>query len=59
MGQCASGQTKQGGERWEERSVAPRRHHRYGVLIRQQRARFYIARRCLVMLICWPKYSKI
>ncbi|MED6209709.1 hypothetical protein PIB30_057308 [Stylosanthes scabra] len=26
-------------------------------LVKQQRARFYIFRRCVVMLICWSHYS--
>ncbi|KAJ0963624.1 hypothetical protein J5N97_028746 [Dioscorea zingiberensis] len=27
--------------------------HRCIVLVREQRARFYILRRCVVMLVCW------
>ncbi|KAE9598786.1 hypothetical protein Lal_00022379 [Lupinus albus] len=26
-------------------------------LVKEQRARFYIMRRCVVMLICWNEYS--
>ncbi|XP_061368966.1 small polypeptide DEVIL 11-like [Gastrolobium bilobum] len=26
-------------------------------LVKEQRARFYIMRRCVVMLICWREYS--
>ncbi|OIW14178.1 hypothetical protein TanjilG_21318 [Lupinus angustifolius] len=26
-------------------------------LVKEQRARFYIMRRCVVMLICWSEYS--
>ncbi|KAK8501574.1 hypothetical protein V6N13_027215 [Hibiscus sabdariffa] len=26
-------------------------------LVREQRARFYIMRRCVVMLICWRDYA--
>ncbi|KAL4330673.1 hypothetical protein HN51_037372 [Arachis hypogaea] len=26
-------------------------------LVKEQRARFYIIRRCIVMLICWSHYS--
>ncbi|CAN6698870.1 unnamed protein product [Malus baccata var. baccata] len=28
-------------------------------MIREKRSRFYIARRCVVMLLCWQKYGKI
>lgn len=27
-------------------------------MVEEQRSRFYIARKCVVMLLCWPKYSK-
>ncbi|BAT86026.1 hypothetical protein LR48_Vigan03g257500 [Vigna angularis] len=26
-------------------------------LVKEQRARFYIMRRCVIMLICWHEYS--
>ncbi|CAN0918941.1 Small polypeptide DEVIL 17 [Linum grandiflorum] len=26
--------------------------------VREQRSRFYVARRCVVMLLCWHKYGK-
>ncbi|KAE9594383.1 hypothetical protein Lal_00001335 [Lupinus albus] len=26
-------------------------------LVKEQRARFYIMRRCVIMLICWREYS--
>ncbi|KAK7305755.1 hypothetical protein VNO77_43665 [Canavalia gladiata] len=26
-------------------------------LVKEQRARFYIMRRCVIMLICWHQYS--
>ncbi|KQK05919.1 hypothetical protein BRADI_2g23373v3 [Brachypodium distachyon] len=35
-------------------SSFPRRCAR---LVREQRARFYIARRCVAMLACWRHYS--
>ncbi|KAK6793401.1 hypothetical protein RDI58_006854 [Solanum bulbocastanum] len=28
-------------------------------MIKEQRSRFYIIRRCIIMLIFWHKYSKI
>lgn len=27
-------------------------------MVKEQRSRFYIARKCVVMLLCWHKYSK-
>ncbi|KAK1265875.1 hypothetical protein QJS04_geneDACA000199 [Acorus gramineus] len=27
--------------------------HRCGRLVKEQRAKFYILRRCVVMLVCW------
>ncbi|KAK8918320.1 hypothetical protein KSP39_PZI021770 [Platanthera zijinensis] len=30
---------------------------RCGNLVKEQRARFYIMRRCVTMLICWRDYS--
>ncbi|BFG39367.1 hypothetical protein CerSpe_256410 [Prunus speciosa] len=27
-------------------------------MIREKRSRFYIVRRCVVMLLCWHKYGK-
>nr|KYP44755.1 hypothetical protein KK1_033733 [Cajanus cajan] len=27
-------------------------------LVKEQRARFYIMRRCVIMLICWHEYSE-
>ncbi|XP_019059211.1 PREDICTED: uncharacterized protein LOC109117081 [Tarenaya hassleriana] len=28
-------------------------------LVKEQRARFYIMRRCVIMLICWRDYSDV
>ncbi|KAG8651132.1 hypothetical protein MANES_07G133164v8 [Manihot esculenta] len=28
-------------------------------LVKEHRTRFYILRRCIVMLICWHKYSEL
>ncbi|RRT43211.1 hypothetical protein B296_00019698 [Ensete ventricosum] len=39
------------------RSVAETFSRRWASLVKEQRSRFYIMRRCVVMLICWRDYS--
>ncbi|KAG6550161.1 hypothetical protein Mapa_008118 [Marchantia paleacea] len=66
MGQCYTAQQKPR-ERWIKKSgkggPAGRYSQResYGngcfALVREQRARFYIIRRCITMLLCWHKYG--
>ncbi|RHN75559.1 hypothetical protein MtrunA17_Chr2g0322581 [Medicago truncatula] len=43
MGECGS---KRGQKDW-----------RFGKRLKEYRGRFYIMRRCLVMLLCWHKYG--
>ncbi|OAY74147.1 hypothetical protein ACMD2_12933 [Ananas comosus] len=38
------------------RVTAPSFTARCACLVREQRARFYIARRCVTMLLCWRDY---
>lgn len=63
MGQCASrgGTSHRGGggrRRGDSASdYIPRRHGCFGI-IKEYKSRFYIARKCVVMLICWHKYGK-
>ncbi|CAD5166583.1 unnamed protein product [Musa acuminata subsp. malaccensis] len=39
------------------RSMAESFSRRWASLVKEQRSRFYIMRRCVVMLICWRDYS--
>ncbi|KAJ8458260.1 hypothetical protein OPV22_031186 [Ensete ventricosum] len=39
------------------RSMAETFSRRWASLVKEQRSRFYIMRRCVVMLICWRDYS--
>ncbi|KAJ0969831.1 hypothetical protein J5N97_022708 [Dioscorea zingiberensis] len=51
MGQCASRRRTRDGE-------IPAETIGCLALAKEQRSRFYILRRCLVMLLCWHKYGK-
>ncbi|KAF8043379.1 hypothetical protein BT93_A1654 [Corymbia citriodora subsp. variegata] len=63
MGQCSSRLVpRDGGGRWRHggsSSASPGGPGRGGcwAMVREQRSRFYIARRCIVMLLCWHKYG--
>lgn len=48
-----SGRSSQRGRRSTVHSFS----RRCASLVKEQRARFYIMRRCVVMLICWRDYS--
>uniref|UniRef100_A0A804JP93 ROTUNDIFOLIA like 8 n=1 Tax=Musa acuminata subsp. malaccensis TaxID=214687 RepID=A0A804JP93_MUSAM len=39
------------------RSMTQSFSRRCASLVKEQRARFYIMRRCVVLLICWRDYS--
>ncbi|KAF3331614.1 DVL family [Carex littledalei] len=39
------------------RSSAPSLSSRCANLVKKQRARFYIMRRCVTMLVCWKDYA--
>jgi len=61
MGQCASrrkihsgGELGGGGDGGE--SVNSQRHGCFA-MVKEQKSRFYIVRRCIMMLICWHKYD--
>ncbi|EOX90732.1 ROTUNDIFOLIA like 6, putative [Theobroma cacao] len=63
MGQCASRAAATGREHWNDCScsvVSSESERMRGCLamVKERRSRFYIARRCLVMLLCWHKYGK-
>ncbi|URD90693.1 DVL family [Musa troglodytarum] len=55
MGQCASLRRRHG-----EGDSEPAPAGKKGCLAvaREHRSRFYILRRCVVMLLCWHKYGK-
>ncbi|KAK1273835.1 hypothetical protein QJS04_geneDACA009685 [Acorus gramineus] len=58
MGQCVSRRRLRGGggDEWEGSATS----ERTGCLAmtKERRSRFYIVRRCVVMLLCWHKYEK-
>lgn len=56
MGQCVSGQ-REGCESCDGSASCSERH---GCLaaVKERRSRLYIARKCVVMLLCWHKYGK-
>ncbi|CAA7403536.1 unnamed protein product [Spirodela intermedia] len=57
MGQCASRRAK-GGRNWWESSPSASETNGCLAVAKEQRSRFYIIRRCVVMLLCWHKYGK-
>ncbi|KAG4961096.1 hypothetical protein JHK82_037780 [Glycine max] len=52
MAQCISTSVEKGHQR---RSSIGRR--RFSATLKEYRGRFYILRRCLVMLLCWHEYE--
>ncbi|MQL71436.1 hypothetical protein Taro_003743 [Colocasia esculenta] len=58
MGQCVSRREKD--RKWWEDAGSPARERGTGclALVREQRSRLYIIRKCVVMLLCWHKYGK-
>ncbi|XWS45614.1 hypothetical protein CRYUN_Cryun15aG0151400 [Craigia yunnanensis] len=60
MGQCASRADRER-KNWDDSrlsSVPSERLQGCLAMVKEQRSRFYIPRRCLVMLLCWHKYGK-
>ncbi|XWS12842.1 hypothetical protein CRYUN_Cryun37aG0125200 [Craigia yunnanensis] len=58
MGQCHSAPSSTGDDeegRCEETSSLKKRCL---TMAKEQRSRFYILRRCVIMLLCWQKYGK-
>ncbi|CAJ2646684.1 unnamed protein product [Trifolium pratense] len=59
MGQCASRSRRRihsrdfGGGDDDGESV----HSRCYTMVKEHKSRFYIIRRCIMMLICWHKYD--
>ncbi|GKV44137.1 hypothetical protein SLEP1_g51351 [Rubroshorea leprosula] len=59
MGQCTSRTViRSGGERWEDCVVSSSERAGCLAVMKEYRSRFYIARRCIIMLLCWQKYGK-
>ncbi|RYQ81183.1 hypothetical protein S83_014646 [Arachis hypogaea] len=63
MGQCASRRTNNnnnnnGGISGGGGYVHSERHQGCFAMVKEHKSRFYIARRCIVMLLCWHKYGK-
>ncbi|MQL81938.1 hypothetical protein Taro_014407 [Colocasia esculenta] len=56
-----SGSRRAGDASFHKRSASSRKWssftRRCASLVKEQRARFYIMRRCVVMLICWREYQ--
>ncbi|PIA35543.1 hypothetical protein AQUCO_03500121v1 [Aquilegia coerulea] len=62
MGQCTSTRSKES-KRWSDvssttSSSSSSEKRGWLALVRERRSRFYIVRRCVVMLLCWHKYGK-
>lgn len=55
MGQCSSSRGTKASGRWERRASFK---ERYVAVAKEKKARFYIFRRCVVMLLFWNKYGK-
>ncbi|XP_019058702.1 PREDICTED: uncharacterized protein LOC109116896 [Tarenaya hassleriana] len=54
MGQCSS---KKGmGEKGSSSSSMERRGGGCLAMVQERRSRFYIARKCIFMLLCWHRY---
>ncbi|XP_064958288.1 small polypeptide DEVIL 17-like [Musa acuminata AAA Group] len=59
MGQCASRRARRArGRRWREDEDAASDKVGCLAVAKEKRSRFYILRRCVVMLLCWHKYGK-
>ncbi|KAF8101533.1 hypothetical protein N665_0204s0030 [Sinapis alba] len=57
MGQCSS-TTKMKRKRKRDREEGCRESNRGCLaMVKERRCRFYIARRCILMLLCWHKYA--
>ncbi|XP_050906418.1 small polypeptide DEVIL 17 [Lathyrus oleraceus] len=58
MGQCASSRRKIHRKEFSDGggSVDSQRHGCFA-MVKEQKSRFYIVRRCIMMLICWHKYD--
>nr|DAD46680.1 TPA_asm: hypothetical protein HUJ06_016617 [Nelumbo nucifera] len=54
MGQCASRRSMDG-EGWDE---SPLDRRGCWAMAKERRARFYILRKCVLMLLCWRNYDK-
>ncbi|KVI02960.1 DVL-like protein [Cynara cardunculus var. scolymus] len=63
MGPCTSTMTTGHRTGWihrqEERGLFRRSSSRCIAAVREKRSRFYIVRKCIVMLVFWHKYGKI
>ncbi|XWS19409.1 hypothetical protein CRYUN_Cryun31cG0013000 [Craigia yunnanensis] len=59
MGQCHSAPSSTGDDegRCEEEETSSLKK-RCLTMAKEQRSRFYILRRCVIMLLCWQKYGK-
>ncbi|KAJ7550716.1 hypothetical protein O6H91_07G114100 [Diphasiastrum complanatum] len=72
MGQCSAKQDSLDSNSWNSSSSSSLSSNpscrsrtkrldssrRIYALMKEQRSRFYILRRCIVMLLCWHKYGK-
>ncbi|PRQ47302.1 hypothetical protein RchiOBHm_Chr2g0098221 [Rosa chinensis] len=59
MGQCTSKQRRGGGLNGNCGGCAETtRRGCLSINVREKRSRFYIVRKCVIMLLCWHKYGK-
>ncbi|XP_024005666.1 uncharacterized protein LOC112082279 [Eutrema salsugineum] len=59
MGQCSSTTKMRRKRKREEGGCSESMERNKGCLamVKERRSRFYIARRCILMLLCWHKYA--
>ncbi|KAF8101101.1 hypothetical protein N665_0210s0036 [Sinapis alba] len=62
MGQCSSTtkmrrKRKRGEEEGCRESSSVEKNRGCLAMVKERRSRFYIARRCILMLLCWHKYA--
>ncbi|KAK4583806.1 hypothetical protein RGQ29_021794 [Quercus rubra] len=58
MGQCISRRAVQRERCNGSGAVCTEKHSGCVAILKEQRSRLYIARKCVVMLLCWHKYGK-
>ncbi|KAL5706309.1 hypothetical protein ACHQM5_024496 [Ranunculus cassubicifolius] len=65
MGQCSSSRSSKDEGKWKDESssettleVTSEAKRGWLALVRERRSRFYIVKKCVIMLIRWNKYGK-
>ncbi|KAJ3680469.1 hypothetical protein LUZ60_016747 [Juncus effusus] len=58
MGQCSSRKIRNS-DRWDDGSISNSEKNGCFAIIREKKAKLYILRKCVMMLICWHKHEKV